>query len=90
MRAPQVTPVGSILGSPFCLCAADGRIPSIIDCRQPGISAWMSHDKGLSWPDRKGELLLRALLAEGGTAVLVFEDRIDAEQCRAKLLRWKR
>ena len=88
---PQVTKVGRIPGGAFCVCAADARKPSIIDCRQPGqVSAWLSHDKGMSWPDRKGEILLKALLAEGGTAVMVFEEARDAELCRGKLLRWTR
>ena len=88
---PRVTSVGLIPGGAFCICAADNREPSILDCRQPGgVFAWMSHEKGLAWPDRKGEVLLRALLAEGGTAILVFEDRKDAEACRTKLTRWRR
>ena len=91
MQPPVVTNVQHIPGGAFCLCAADGRKPSITDLRQPGqVSAWLSHDRGLSWPDRKGEVLLRALLAEGGTAVLVFEDILDAEVCREKLTRWAR
>ncbi len=91
MQPPEVSPIGCIPRGGFYVYAADGGEPSLNDCRRPGTaSAWLSHDCGLSWPDRRGEVFLRALLGEGGTAILVFENPYDAELCRAKLLRWIR
>jgi hypothetical protein len=52
------------------------------------MSAMLSHDDGMNWPDKRGEQLMRAVLQECGTVVLLFDLQRDAKACRAKLLRW--
>lgn len=62
--------------------------PSVFDLRTPGrMSALLSHDAGLSWPDRRGELIMQAVLAESGTIALLFSTVEDALACRDRLLR---
>jgi hypothetical protein len=60
--------------------------PSVVDLRTPGrLSALLSHDPGVTWPDRRGELLMDAVLAEGGTIALLFAAAEDAIACRSRL-----
>ena len=91
MQPPTVTDVTPYGGGAFCVCAADGRAPAVGDLQQPGrASALLTFDPDMCWPDRRGEALLRAMLAQGGTAVLVFGKKRDAKRCRTRLARRSR
>ena len=91
MQPPIVSEVAPYPGGAFYVCAAEGRPPSLQDLRQPGqVSALLTFDPERCWPDRQGESLLRAVLAQGGTAVLVFDRKRDAKRGRARLARWAR
>ena len=69
------------------LAAVVPRRPSITDLWDPGrIHALLSHDPGVTWPDRRGELIADAVLAERGTVAFLFESAADANLCRERLL----
>jgi hypothetical protein len=54
---------------------------------RPGeVQAILTHDEGLSWPNRRGEALADAVLAQGGGPVaLVFRVLADALACKRRL-----
>ena len=69
------------------LAALVPRRPSITDLWEPGrVHALLSHDPGVTWPDRRGELIADAVLAERGTIAFLFETAADANACRERLL----
>jgi len=76
-------------GGPFVVMAAQApHMPSVADMRSPGyLTALLSHDSGLTWPDKPGQQIMKAVIAEHGTIFLLFENRNDAEACRRRLLR---
>ncbi len=52
----------------------------------PGLSGIITHDAGMSWPDKQGEQLANVTLAQLETAVfLVFTDLAGALACRKRL-----
>lgn len=53
--------------------------------RRGGASALLTHDEGLAWPNRKGEALAVAMLAQGGAVALAFRTLADALACKARL-----
>lgn len=53
--------------------------------RPGGLSAVVTHDRGRTWPDRRGESLARAMLEAGGVACLAFPTLADALACQARL-----
>lgn len=53
--------------------------------RRGAFSALLTHDEGLAWPNRQGEALARATLAQGGTVALAFATLADALGCKARL-----
>ena len=62
--------------------------PSVMDMRRPGhVIAMVTHDAGMTWPDKRGQQLMAAVLAEAGTVFLLFDARNDAEACRRRLVR---
>ena len=57
----------------------------------PGATlACVTHDKGVSWPDRKGEGMVHAALDRGGLALLAFTDLGDALMAKSKAERARR
>jgi len=55
---------------------------------RPGeMTALLTHDEGLTWPDRRGIALAEAMLEAGGVAVLQFERMADALACHGRLKR---
>jgi hypothetical protein len=82
-RPVRIAPAGAYL----LLAATAPHRPSMADLQAPGrVFAWLSHDAGLAWPNRRGELLMDAVLAQGGTVALVFEAAADALACRERLI----
>ncbi len=62
--------------------------PSVVDMRRPGhLTTMLTHDAGMTWPDKRGLQLMHAVLAEAGTVVFLFDSRNDAEACRRRLVR---
>ncbi len=54
--------------------------------RVPGrVSATLTHDAGISWPDWRGERLAVEMLAIGGTVCLAFHGLADAIRCKKRL-----
>jgi len=54
----------------------------------PGaVAAVLSHDPGVTWPDRRGIGLSDAVLESGGTVCFEFASLADAFTFRARLLR---
>lgn len=76
-------------GGPFVVMAAEApNKPSIVDLRRPGhLTTMITHDAGMTWPDKRGQQLMHAVLAECGTVFLLFDTRNDAEACRRRLVR---
>ena len=59
-------------------------IPKLADAG--GALALLTHDPGMCWPDREGEALADAVLAQpGGAAFMAFEALADALACRKRL-----
>jgi hypothetical protein len=55
---------------------------------RPGsLSAALTHDPGVSWPDRPGIQMAAAILRKGGVVSLEFASLGDALQCEARLRR---
>jgi hypothetical protein len=55
---------------------------------RPGsLTAMLTHDPGVSWPDRRGVDLAEAMLAGGGVAILQFATMADALACHGRLMR---
>ena len=53
----------------------------------PGnMTTLLTHDPGVSWPDRRGIGLAEATLAAGGVVILQFERMADALACHRRLL----
>jgi hypothetical protein len=68
------------------LAAAAPREPSAADLRKPGgVSACITHDAGVSWPDRRGLSLLNAIVSNGGIVMLAFQTAKDAAACRERI-----
>ncbi len=67
----NVTDVARWPGGPFVFMAAEApHKPSVVDMRRPGhLIAMVTHDSGMSWPDKRGLQLMHAVLAEAGTVV---------------------
>jgi hypothetical protein len=51
-----------------------------------GLSAHISHDPGLSWPDAAGQRLVEEVLARCGIAVLTFASMGDALRAHRRVL----
>lgn len=60
-------------------------VPEAIMLAPLGISAVLTHDSGLSWPDKRGEALAAAILERGGGIILAFERLADAMACHKRL-----
>jgi hypothetical protein len=53
---------------------------------QPGgVSAILSHDKGVVWPDPGGIAIAVSVLEAGGAAMLAFADLADALKAKARI-----
>ncbi len=85
----NVTDVARWPGGPFVVSAAEApNKPNILDLRRPGhLTTMITHDVGMTWPDKRGQQLMHAVLAECGTVFLLFDSRNDAEACRRRLAR---
>ena len=71
-----------------CILARPPVEPTMDAIVRPGeISAIVTHDRGCNWPDRAGQAIARAILEQGGVAVLAFSSLGDALQCRARIQR---
>ncbi len=53
--------------------------------RPGGLSALLTHDAGLSWPDARGVALAAAVLQRGGAVALAFVHVGDALACKRRL-----
>jgi hypothetical protein len=75
-------------GGEWVVSVARAGAPEVIAdaMARPGLSGIVTHDRGLSWPDRRGEALATALLAQPGAVVfLLFASLADALGCRRRL-----
>lgn len=50
-----------------------------------GATAWITHDAGMTWPDRAGVRLVEEVLDRGGLAALVFKSLGDAMAAQGRL-----
>jgi hypothetical protein len=77
------------LAQPFVIVAA--RPPfsgDLADLAAPaGLTACLSHDAGIAWPDARGQALARKVLDRGGTVAFSFARLGDALACRQRLER---
>ena len=71
----------------WCVMLAADRERAGLDSlwRPGGLSALVTHDPGCTWPDRKGEALAMAVLAQGGAVGLAFASVADALACKRRL-----
>jgi hypothetical protein len=53
--------------------------------RTGGLSACVTHPEGETWPDKRGEMLVRAALERGSPALLIFDTLQDALACKGRL-----
>lgn len=53
--------------------------------RRGALSALLTHDEGLTWPNTRGEALAAATLLHGGAVALAFVTLADALRCKARL-----
>ena len=78
-------------GQPSAACAIVAPAPLKADLSlftKPGcMSAMLTHDPGLDWPDRRGERLAEAMLREGRPVGFVFASLADALACHRRLVR---
>lgn len=51
----------------------------------PGISALLTFDRDVDWPDQKGVALIEATLEQGGPAILQFARLADALAAHKRL-----
>ncbi len=75
-------------GGAWCVSIARFGAPASLPdfLSRPGLSGILTHNPGMSWPDRKGERLASATLAVEGTSVfLLFHSLADAMGCRKRL-----
>ena len=71
-----------------CIVARPPVESSLDAVARPGeIAAIINHDPGCTWPDRASQDLGRAVLEQGGVAVLAFSSLGDTLQCRARIQR---
>jgi hypothetical protein len=63
--------------------AENARLESLT--RRGAMSALLTHDEGLSWPNTRGEALAAATLEHGGAVALAFATLADALGCKARL-----
>lgn len=52
---------------------------------RPSVSALLTHDEGIAWPDDYGVRLAAAVLERGGTAIFAFVRLVDARACLKRL-----
>ncbi|MCK8788237.1 hypothetical protein M0638_28200 [Roseomonas sp. NAR14] len=71
----------------FVVCAAVPPVPAEpIETVPPGeVAVWLTHDVGVSWPDRAGLDLATETLHRGGRVMLGFENLADAMACKKRL-----
>jgi hypothetical protein len=62
-----------------------GQVSIAEALRGPGVSAMLTHDAGVNWPDRTGCDLATAALKCGGFVIFQFRSMADACKCRARL-----
>ena len=62
---------------------ARARLESL--SRRGALSAFLTHDEGLNWPNRRGEMLAGETLARGGAVALAFATMADALACKRRL-----
>lgn len=68
------------------MISADPERARLDSLRRPGgLAALVTHDPGGTWPDRKGEALAMAVLAQGGAVGLAFASIADALACKRRL-----
>ena len=53
--------------------------------RPGGAAALLTHERGVAWPDAAGERLAAEALRLGGVVALVFANRWDALDCKARI-----
>jgi hypothetical protein len=71
---------------PWIVMVAVGFDPGIDATPRAGtVSAVLSHDRGLAFPDAKGIAYAQAVLAEGGTVAPCFAQLADALECQRRL-----
>ena len=53
---------------------------------RPGrLHATLTHDEGITWPDRTGILLANLAAEDGGFIAFQFQTEVDAEACLRRL-----
>jgi hypothetical protein len=72
---------------PWCVIAAptpERARPQALFTRRH-VSALLTHDEGLSWPDARGEALAAAIFDHGGAVAFAFVNLADALACKRRL-----
>jgi len=85
---PTGADVRIIVGFPevVLVITQEGRTANLEDFTKAGeCSLVLTHDAGVTWPDRKGVMLAKAALADGWPMMLQFENLADALACRRRL-----
>jgi hypothetical protein len=74
-------------GLPFIVTidAAPQRL-GLAGLTRPGtVNCILTHDAGLTWPDKKGEAMARAVVQERGVVALCFATLADAMGCQRRV-----
>ena len=88
IRIPPGADVRLSVLPPCVIIAPAGSEASLAGLTTPGgVSAILTHEAGITWPQRSGQLLADEILRAGGTVCFEFENLADAFACRARLLR---
>lgn len=71
----------------WCVMVATKPEDAVPDAllRKGTVGTMLTHDRGVSWPDRQGEQLGRAILEQGGVVFMGFESMADALTCKGRL-----
>lgn len=74
-------------GFPFVVTVdATGRDVGLQGMVSPRhLGAFLTHEEGISWPNRQGEAMARATLARGGVVAMCFESLADSMACRERI-----
>ena len=75
-------------GAGIIVIAPEGTTPNLDTLKRAGgFCAILTHDPGLTWPDRQGVSMVEEVLKHGGTALLEFTSIADALMCQARIKR---
>ena len=85
--AARLHEIRNLTGFPWLVIIAASHaeaVPAVLT--KPGaVCPLLTHAAGVSWPNRTGEALALAALADGGAVALGFVRLADAASCKARL-----